>query len=176
MYLFLHSFLPYDYLRQPRKTWFVDESGHAASTGVSSTTPLNGEASSSGSPSTSGVLLNSQRRDTADSANTSVHTHAIRIDEQPLAGFRSRSAQGSVPSSSGRTTPLDSTPQRIPRTPDHETTVPPDLPASAPEAAEGGSAAVEMRERQDPGPRLGPPSVTPSPVLPQPEGSIGAAH
>lgn len=171
-------FLPYDYLRQPRKTWFVDETGHAASTGVSSTTPLNGEASSSGSPSTSGVLLNSQRRDTADSGNTSVHTHAIRIDEQPLAGFRSRSAQGSVPSSSGRTTPLDSTPQRRPRTPDHEN-VPPNLHAPAPEAggaAGGGSAPVEMRERQDPGPRLGAPSVTPSPVLPQPENSIGAAH
>jgi hypothetical protein len=41
----------------------------------------------------SGVLLNSQRRDTADSANTSVHTHAIRIDEQPLAGFRSLAVQ-----------------------------------------------------------------------------------
>ncbi|GAA5975855.1 hypothetical protein JCM10908_005303 [Rhodotorula pacifica] len=172
-------FLPYDYLRQPRKTWFVDETGQAASTGVSSTTPLTGEASGSGSHTTSGVLSGPRRTDTADSGgSTSVHTHAIRIDEQPLAGFRSRSAQGSVPSSSGRTSPnpnaVDSS--RIPRTPDE--IVPPDLRPYDHDTAAGGDRdhlAVEMRERPDSSGRR-PPSVAASPALAQTEGAIGAAH
>ncbi|GAA5921511.1 hypothetical protein JCM3775_003083 [Rhodotorula graminis] len=59
-------FLPYDYLRQPRKSWFVlDETGTAASHGVS--------ASGTSEPSTSSSGL------------AKVHAHAVRIDEQPMA-------------------------------------------------------------------------------------------
>jgi len=84
-----HSFLPYDYLRQPRKSWFVlDESGTAASHGVS--------ASGTSDPSTSSSGLGK------------VHAQAIRIDEQPMAdlGMGTNSAlSASVGAGGGRATP-----------------------------------------------------------------------
>ncbi|GAA5998400.1 serine/threonine-protein kinase [Rhodotorula paludigena] len=100
-------FLPYDYLRQPRKTWFVlDEAGTSAAQGVSSPTIT---GTSSHDPSTS--LLRG-----AEPA--AVHAGAVRIDEQPLAdaaSVASASALGvgagpsgvsAAGSGSGRGTPV----------------------------------------------------------------------
>merc|ERR1719487_2596116 len=105
-------FLPYDYLRQPRRTWFVDEAGLA---------PPNG--------------MSSRGKYPAESAGPPVHAQAIPVDDQPLAAFRSRSAQDSIPSSSGQTSALGSPAPRTPR----EEEVSADL-------QNGG---VEMRERYD---------------------------
>ncbi|POY72469.1 putative Non-specific serine/threonine protein kinase [Rhodotorula taiwanensis] len=147
-------FLPYDYLRQPRRTWFVDETGQPASTAVSSSDPHGGEASASGSGKSTNEDGIARRPDTAGSGGaTSVHAQAIRIDDQPLAGFRTRSAQGSI-LSSGQTSPLES---RIPRTPTEE---PPPEPRDV----------VEMRER-----RAAQQSLSPSPIARSPD-AIGSAH
>lgn len=77
----------------------------------------------------------SRGRYPAESAGPPVHAQAIPVDEQPLAAFRSRSAQDSIPSSSGQTSALGSPAPRTPR----EEEVSADL-------QDGG---VEMRERYD---------------------------
>ncbi|BGP01186.1 AGC/YANK protein kinase [Rhodotorula toruloides] len=84
-------FLPYDYLRQPRKSWFVlDESGTAASAGVSSSTRGVAAESSAGAP-----------RSPAMGSDAGVHPQAVRIDEQPLADLTATTTSVSM----GRVTP-----------------------------------------------------------------------
>lgn len=87
-------FLPYDYLRQPRKSWFVlDDQGTAASAGV------NGGGGGGGGldPNSSSQ---SQRRPVTPikdgSTPIGVRDGAVRIDQQPLADLTSRSASVSV--------------------------------------------------------------------------------
>lgn len=97
------SFLPYDYLRQPRRTWFVDESGTPASASASGhpahqqqpqqASTSSNQPSSSGmqypstsqmppSPSTGGNHLAVPSNSTAP---IGVREGAVRIDQQPLA-------------------------------------------------------------------------------------------
>ncbi|GAA5983797.1 hypothetical protein JCM11641_005195 [Rhodosporidiobolus odoratus] len=59
-------FLPYDYLRQPRKTYFVDENGTSASSAVSPSA-TSGPSSAAPPPTP-----------------TAIHPNAIRIDQQPM--------------------------------------------------------------------------------------------
>ncbi|GAA5872752.1 hypothetical protein JCM16303_006819 [Sporobolomyces ruberrimus] len=96
-------FLPYDYLRQPRRTWFVDESGTPASASASGhpahqqqpqqASTSSNQPSSSGmqypstsqmppSPSTGGNYLAVPSNSTAP---IGVREGAVRIDQQPLA-------------------------------------------------------------------------------------------
>jgi len=78
-------FLPYDYLRQPRRTWFVDESGNpaatsAVSTGTSQPTEQQQQQHGpSSSPNEVGPSSNHL------SPTIGVREGAVRIDQQPLA-------------------------------------------------------------------------------------------
>ncbi|GAA5887297.1 hypothetical protein JCM6882_002480 [Rhodosporidiobolus microsporus] len=85
-------FLPYDYLRQPRKTYFVDETGSAAASAVS-------PSAATGNPASSNV------------GTPNVHPNAIRIDEQPEALTSSRPGEtvsiGGASAYGGRATPGD---------------------------------------------------------------------
>lgn len=67
------SFLPYDCLRQPRKTYFVDERG----------APASAAAAAASSTSTDSPVPGSSA--TVPSTPTAIHPQAIRIDEQPMA-------------------------------------------------------------------------------------------
>jgi hypothetical protein len=88
----LYSFLPYDCLRQPRKTYFVDERGAPASAAAAAS------ASSADSPAAGSS-------GTVPSTPTAVHPQAIRIDEQPMAEL-SLSRPHTARSIDGRGTPL----------------------------------------------------------------------
>ncbi|GAA6020437.1 hypothetical protein JCM11491_000245 [Sporobolomyces phaffii] len=109
-------FLPYDYLRQPRRTWFVDESGAPAAAG--STAPGQGQPSGSGpsatSPAGHATPLSASSSphsvphpSTASASRLSppspmgVREGAVRIDQQPLADLTAASVSTSLLESGG---------------------------------------------------------------------------
>lgn len=89
-------FLPYDYLRQPRKSWFVlDDQGTAASAGVNE-----GGGGGAGGLDPNSSSQSQRRPVTPSKDNLSppigVRDGAVRIDQQPLADLTSRSASVSL--------------------------------------------------------------------------------
>ncbi|BGP14330.1 hypothetical protein JCM10213_004458 [Rhodosporidiobolus nylandii] len=90
-------FLPYDYLRQPRKTYFVDENGASASAAMS-------------------VPGTSASTSTAPPTPTAVHPNAIRIDEQPMAELTT-SRQGDAASIGGVSLAGATSPGLVPPSP-----------------------------------------------------------
>lgn len=98
------SFLPYDYLRQPRRTWFVDESGNAAASASgqqqqqlapgSNLSPSGGTAQPGSALPATGPTTGPpapNKHLSPPTATMGVREGAVRIDEQPLADLTTRS-------------------------------------------------------------------------------------
>ncbi|GAA5935612.1 serine/threonine-protein kinase [Sporobolomyces koalae] len=96
-------FLPYDYLRQPRRTWFVDESGTPAAAAAqgSSSAVVSRSPSASSSPMAGRASLplpptGNPSRDMLAIPPIGVREGAVRIDQQPLADSTTRGSCGSL--------------------------------------------------------------------------------